>query len=271
MKENARWGFGFAPLNEDTIYRYNKALSQTSDFVLGKDPADGISITDEISTAKGLYNRILRQDQWDWFTVNMYLDYPPTCEMKKIVNSLILLRSSVIDGSKERLRRAKSGLLNTNFCTYAANFVGFGAAHGGSGGQAAQGGSGGQAAHGGSAGKAAQDGPGGQAAHGGSAGQYICILSRRIDGDLLYIGVSVRNPAKLAQEANSSDGVRYLFSPRKAVRVTDGSSAKSLIFERLSGYALKGYGGFFMIPYAQACGIIEECLSENQLYYYRYQ
>lgn len=70
-----KWGFGMAPLKEQTDYRNRKALVQVSDFVQGKMISGKAPILDQISVVKGLFNRVMRQDQWDWFTINMYFDY----------------------------------------------------------------------------------------------------------------------------------------------------------------------------------------------------
>lgn len=66
---------------------------------LGQYKGEGIanpkSINEDISRVKGIFNRVIKQDQWDWFTVNMHLDYPTNCDLSGIVSSLTLLRKAI--------------------------------------------------------------------------------------------------------------------------------------------------------------------------------
>ena len=74
MKEVKKWGFGAAPFKRDTELRNRKALVLLRRFL--QNEADNYeNLPDGISCVKGLFSRIIRQDQWDWFTTSLYFDY----------------------------------------------------------------------------------------------------------------------------------------------------------------------------------------------------
>ncbi len=90
-----KWGFGMAPLKLETKLKNEKAIISVKKFVEGIDGFDSKNLLDDISWVKGIFNRIIKQDQWDWFTVYMYLDYPTYSNIKGIVSNLSALRSAI--------------------------------------------------------------------------------------------------------------------------------------------------------------------------------
>ena len=227
-----KWGFGAAPLKRSTEYQYKKALAQVSRYVRNETIANEIDICNEISIAKGLFNRILKQDQWDWFTVNMYLDYPPIGHVSRIANKLNLLRKETLAQNEEKVAQLKSELRNSGFLTYAQNFVSF--------------------------------------SFDSDCDEYIYILSRREEKDVLKIGKTTRNVLKRCQEINSATGVIYPYAPRKVYRVIDSDLAERLVHERLREYRIRMDREFFLISYQDACKLIEECLVRHNLFFYKY-
>lgn len=97
MENIQKWGFGMAPLKPSTAQSNRKALAAVKNFVNGEGPTKPDTICEDISKVKGLFNRVVKQDQWDWFTVNMYFDYPTHKDLVSIVNALTLLRKAIID------------------------------------------------------------------------------------------------------------------------------------------------------------------------------
>lgn len=62
------------------------------------------SITDEnISTMKGMINRCLKRDQWDWFTTYEYAGYPASRFMHQFVNDCITVRNSIRNNEIDQL------------------------------------------------------------------------------------------------------------------------------------------------------------------------
>ena len=84
-----------APLKPITDLKNKQALREVKKFVIGEDIVDFDTLPENISLVKGLFNRVIKQDQWDWFTVNMYFDYPTYRHMENIVKSLRNLRNAI--------------------------------------------------------------------------------------------------------------------------------------------------------------------------------
>ena len=63
------------------------------------------TILDDISIVKGLFNRIIKQDQWDWFTVYMYFDYPNYIENREFVSLLAGLRTVIKNNNLEEIKK----------------------------------------------------------------------------------------------------------------------------------------------------------------------
>lgn len=64
-----------APLKPITDLKNKQALREVKKFVIGEDIVDFDTLPENISLVKGLFNRVIKQDQWDWFTVNMISAY----------------------------------------------------------------------------------------------------------------------------------------------------------------------------------------------------
>ena len=118
MVKIPKWGFGTAPFKEKTDYKNKRALNQVKRFIDGNKIAENINITDEISCVKGIFNRIIKQDQWDWFTTYMYLDYPSIKECKKIVQLLTKLRAEILSNNNKYTEQVIDSLKLTNICIY---------------------------------------------------------------------------------------------------------------------------------------------------------
>ena len=224
-----KWGFGMAPFKKETEYTYRKALCQTVNYIYDFPIPSGITITDEISVVKGMFNRIIRQDQWDWFTVNMYFDYPSEDTCRKLINALTILRKSIIADDTQAIERTKAVLKNLNYQYYFNSYAEF------------------------------NDKDNKQ--------EYIYILSRREEKELLKIGMTTRNVVQRCKEINSATGVVFPFSPRRVYKVVDAVKAERLIHEALGEWRVRDDREFFIIPYRDACAIIETVIKENNLFY----
>lgn len=229
-----KWGFGMAPQKPHTLYANKCALNQVKQYINKMPVASGIDVCEQLSVVKGLFNRIVRQDQWDWFTTNMYFDYPPTGEASKIAKIINELRKAVKNNLIEEIDSQIQLLRKTNFLTYVDNFLNFDENQ-------------------------------------INSDEYIYILSRREEKEVLKIGMTSRNIVKRVNEINASTGMLYPLSARKAYRVHDCKRAEKLIHERLAKYRIRIDREFFSLSYQQACIEIERCLIENNLMYYKYK
>lgn len=72
------------------------------------------SISDaDISVLKGMVNRCLKRDQWDWYTTYEYLGYPASKILHQFVDDSICVRDDIRENHRETLLdfRAKYGFL----------------------------------------------------------------------------------------------------------------------------------------------------------------
>jgi hypothetical protein len=89
--------FGKFTISESISKRYVKILEK----ILGysKEQVE----PNDISELKGMVNRCLKRDQWDWFTTYSYLGYPSTKIMRRFVDEAIILRQELKEGNTGRL------------------------------------------------------------------------------------------------------------------------------------------------------------------------
>lgn len=65
---------------------------------------DDSKITDaDISQLKGMVNRCLKRDQWDWYTTFEYIGYPASKVMHEFVHDSFYLRNELREGHRENL------------------------------------------------------------------------------------------------------------------------------------------------------------------------
>ena len=226
-----KWGFGMAPLKPTTDRLNRKAINVVKGFVSDEGVVASEDIVEDISRVKGVFNRVIKQDQWDWFTINMYLDYPRYGDLLDIVSSISLLRKSIL--SKDDIKRsiAIDKLKQANFIIYCENYLSF---------------------------DINKD----------TSAEYLYILSRREEKDILKIGMTTRNVQKRVTEINSATGVIFPYSARKVYKVKDSRQVEKSIHSLLSKYRIRVDREFFRINYAEACSIIEDYLIRSNQFYY---
>lgn len=229
MAEIKKWGFGAAPYKADILCKNRTALECVLRYVANQQIIADTDICHEISLVKGLFNRILRQDQWDWFTTYMYFDFPRIGECSKIINSLSALRIAIKSNQNKEIPRISMQITKTNFVKYANKFLEFNINE-------------------------------------KDTDEYIYILSRKEEKNLLKIGMTTRNVLKRCQEINAATGVVFPISLRKVFRVINSKEAEYKVHQALAEYRVRPDREFFIIDYLNACKIIEKCLQENELF-----
>lgn len=223
-----KWGFGMAPLKPSTESKNRAALSIVQAFVVGNSYINFETLPDNISWVKGIFNRVIQQDQWDWFTVNMYLDYPPLHDLLMIVNGLQNLRKAILTRDPAL---GKAGLLqlnNSHFLRYCNSYLHFDI----------------------------------------TPEEYLYILSRREEKEILKIGMTSRNVQTRVNEINSATGVLYPYSVRKVFKVKNAKKVEKEIHILLDKCRIRPDREFFKIEYSLACSIIDNYLTATHQYYY---
>ena len=101
--------------------RYDAAVQTTLDLFGGNIELQKVPL-DDISELKGMFNRCLRQDQWDWFSVFTEFGEPSHKHLREIVHNLQTLRRSIITDDQESIESAKQQLIDNNLLLYLHNY-----------------------------------------------------------------------------------------------------------------------------------------------------
>lgn len=231
MDKIVKWGFGMAPLKSSIAEQNKKAIIIVKDFIIGTGSINLRILPDEISWVKGMFNRIIKQDQWDWFTVNMYFDYPLYQDIKAIVNSLRILRNAILKKDDLLGRESLEQLKQSHFIMYCDNYLNY---------------------------KYSDE----------KDKNYLYILSRREEPDILKIGMTTRNVQKRVNEINSATGVLYPLSARRVFKVKNCQMVEKEVHDLLAQYRIRADREFFKIEYSKACSLIEDYLKNTSQFYY---
>lgn len=225
-----KWGFGMAPPKAQTQQNRIRAVEYLIDLIEGSyEPSTHPDHLEHLSTVKGLFNRVSKQDQWDWFTVSAQLGYPSYTTSKAIAGEIAELRSAIRDGDKTGYVTAQVNLrrLPARQClgVFLRRFQ-------------------------------IADEPG--------AG-WVYILSTREMRDLLKIGMTKRTVEDRVKEINAATGVAIPFGVRCCWRVNDPSTAERLIHTVLADYRIRSDREFFRIGFHEAKRTIQAALQGSDL------
>lgn len=182
-----------------------------------------------LSTIKGLFNRVVREDQWDWFTVCGQLGYPSRPLSMAIADGIRLLRNAIKDQNRVAFDRAHTNLcrLPTRACICV--FLGR---------------------------TSVRDEP---------AAGWIYVLSTREFPDLLKIGMTTRTVEQRAREINNATGVAIPFGVRRCWRLSDPARAERLVHSALQTYRLREDREFFRVSFGVAAKSIEAAILNESL------
>ena len=171
-----------------------------------------------------MFNRCLRQDQWDWFSVFTKLGEPNHKHMRGIANNLYALRRSIIADDHESMESAKQQLIDNNLLQYLYNYKGDI-----------------------------------NSSIGSDDAGWVYILSTREQPTILKIGMTRHPVSQRVKEINSATGVLIPFSARHVFRVKHATDAEHEIFALLSQYRIRPDREFFELPFNQAVRLIRFC------------
>ena len=182
-----------------------------------------------MSMVKGLFNRVFREDQWDWFTVAGQLGYPSAGLAKRIASEVSDLRAAVRDASINSFECTRMTLRRLPTLRCLSVFLGR---------------------------SAIMDEP--------NSG-WIYILSTREMNDVLKIGMTTRTVEERAREINTATGVVIPFGVRRCWRVCDPGRAERMVHAALAEHRLRMDREFFRIDFKVAAPIIESLLADAKL------
>ena len=223
-----KYGFGMSPISARMQGRYDLAAEAVLAFF--REGQSAIQVDpDCLSEVKGMCNRCVRQDQWDWFSVFTQFGQMDSRDMHRIGPLLSELRVSLIADDEPRQNHLKGQLVAVNLPKYLTTFLAGGPAHN-------------------------ADGVSG----------WVYILSTREQPKLLKIGMTTRSVFQRVKEINSATGILYPYSARAVFRVSDASTAESAVFELLRPYRVRPDREFFEVDYQFAASLIGQLLSARR-------
>lgn len=222
-----KWAFGMAePKNEAQQRRVNALREAYAAIFLGRTSPNTL---DAISEAKGLFSRVAKQDQWDWFTVCANLGYPSGRICRVISSELAKFRRDIQCGVDpfdsthgETLRRLP---VRKCFMVFLGEAV-------------------------------VRDETG--------AG-WIYFLSNREMPDIAKIGMTTRTVEARVKEINSATGVLHPFGVRACWRVRDPAEAEILVHEALSQFRVRRDREFFRVNYKVGQKLVQRTIALSNL------
>ena len=220
-----KYGFGMAPISSRMQGRYDLAVEAI--LALFKDGETALAIDpDCFSEVKGMFNRCVRQDQWDWFSVFSQFGEMKRRDLHQIGPLLYELRAAFIENDVERQHNLKTQLIKANLLKYLSTFIDGGPVH-------------------------SPDGVAG----------WVYVLSTRELPRLLKIGMTTRSVFQRVKEINGATGIVFPYSARAVFRVRDAASAEAAVFELLRPFRIRTDREFFELDYQDAASQIGRLLS----------
>ena len=180
-----------------------------------------------LSVVKGMFNRTVKKDQWDWFSELAQLGYPSIRVARVIVSELTRLRLSIkkgdqyeFEGSRVNLRRLPT---RKCLCVFLGRM---------------------------------------QIANDPDAG-WVYVLSTRELNELLKIGMTRRTVEERVREINQATGVAIPFGVRRCWRVRNPELVEKLLHKQLDTFRFRRDREFFRIPFHDAENILISVIRDN--------
>lgn len=177
-----------------------------------------------------MFNRYVRQDQWDYAMVGEELGNPPVKQASLIADELLILRRALMSGEERSVETSKVNLERHGIIQYLENYQ-------------------------------ALDRRQGSYHDEG----WIYVLSRREEPNILKVGRTKRSVSIRVKEINSATGVLFPFGARFVYRVNDPVGAERAVHQALKPYRVRRDREFFDIAPYDADSIIRNCIREHGL------
>ena len=226
---SAKWGFGMAPISTRMRQRYDRAVQTVLDLLHGNIATEAVPLAN-LSEVKGMFNRCVKQDQWDWFSVYTEFGEPPLGQMSRIVRDLTDLRRSLLSTDNKSVESARARLIDNNLCQYLENYQLKINLH------------------------SISDDSG-----------WIYILSTRQQPTFLKIGMTKRSVVQRVNEINAATGVVIPYSARGVFRVKQAEKTERDIHALLNQYRIRSDREFFELAFGQAVRLIQGYIEESRL------
>ena len=87
------------------------------------EEVDNQVVLESLSELKGMFNRYIRKDQWDYAMVGEELGNPPARHARLIANDLLKLRRALIANDTDSAEQANKGLQENSILKYLENYA----------------------------------------------------------------------------------------------------------------------------------------------------
>lgn len=219
-----------APVKPATQESREKSVRSLLTFLSGGRNQSTATLLESVSEVKGLFNRVARADQWDWFTVWLQLGRPsPTKLAPYIATALGQLRKALVKGD-HTLSEVILGRLNdksTQRCLRS-----FLEPH--------------------------------ESPHAAGRG-YVYVLSTRETPGLLKIGYTNRDIVTRVNEINRATGVVYPYGVRALWVVSDAADVERQVHDLLGEYRVRKDREFFAMEFGMAVREITRLLKSRDI------
>lgn len=222
-----KWAFGMASPKSVTQQRRQSAARLVLQTLDNAQMHDGLA--DALSEIKGLFTRVARQDQWDWFTVSAALGYPSSRLSRLVSETFAAYRRDVL--ADTTLTSSSAGLLLRRLPVPRCLAVFLGYAR-------------------------VKDEP--------DAG-WLYYLSTREQRGIAKIGMTTRTVEERVREINSATGVLDPYGVRACWRVSDPRLAETLVHAAFRPYRIRADREFFRIDYHAARELVDRLLRDQHL------
>ena len=228
LKVEQKWGFGMAPIKPEVMAKRIIQVQEVADYIVNKND-EAESLLESLSQVKGLFTRIYKQDQWDWFTVWSQLGRPGTKNSRDIADSIYQLRKIIVSEENEGSEEITETLKKFGLMHFLSVFL-----------------------------SRQSDGENSEAVG------KIYILSTRESKDILKIGYTNRTVEERVREINSATGVLIPYGVRGMWIVKSAREVEAELHNLLAPFRVRQDREFFQMDYSDAFKFISGYIREKR-------
>lgn len=228
LKVEQKWGFGMAPIKPEVMAKRITQLQEVADYIVSKN-IETESLLESLSQVKGLFTRIYKQDQWDWFTVWSQLGRPGTKNSREISELIYQLRKKIVSEDKVGVEEIRETLKKLGLIHFLSVFLS----------------------------------PQSDEANSEVVGK-IYILSTRESKDILKIGYTNRSVEERVREINSATGVLIPYGVRAMWIVKSAREVEAELHNLLAPFRVRQDREFFQMDYLDAFKFITGYIREKR-------
>lgn len=228
LKVEQKWGFGMAPIKPEVMAKRTLQVREVLDCISSNE-AGRESLLESLSQVKGLFTRIYKQDQWDWFTVWSQLGRPGTNNSKKISDLIYQLRKTIQNKESEGSAEIRELLEQLGLKHYLSVFLSL-----------------------------REPGENSE-----SVGK-IYILSTRESRDILKIGYTNRTVEERVKEINSATGVLIPYGVRAMWIIKSAKEVEAELHNLLAPFRIRQDREFFQMDFLDAFKFISGYIREKR-------